>query len=163
VGDAGNVGEVTVFVEIPKGSRNKYEFDPEIGGIVLDRTLFTSMQYPADYGFIEGTLAEDGDPLDALVMITEPTFPGCRIHAHPIGVFHMWDDKGTDHKIICVASGDPMWSHVSEIEEIPGGLRNEMEHFFAVYKDLEGGGTRTGGFGTRDEAMKIVEEARENG
>src|SRR5262249_16952746 len=91
-----------VFVEIPSGSRNKYEYDEELGGIVLDGRLFTAMAYPADYGYVEGTLAEDGDPLDALVLVADPTFPGCRIRVRPIGVFHMSDEKGPDEKILCV-------------------------------------------------------------
>src|SRR5207302_2556290 len=94
--------EAVAFVEIPSGSRNKYEWDEELGGIVLDRRLFTSMTYPADYGYLEGTLAADGDPLDALVLVAEPTFPGCRIRVRPIGVFHMSDEKGPDEKVLCV-------------------------------------------------------------
>ena len=96
------MADVVVFVEVPSGSRNKYELDENLGAIVLDRRLFTSMAYPADYGFIEGTLGEDGDPLDALVLVGEPTFPGCRIRARVVGVFHMADEKGPDEKIICV-------------------------------------------------------------
>ena len=96
------VTETVVFIEIPAGSRNKYEYDEELGGVVLDRRLFTSMSYPADYGFVEGTLAEDGDPLDALVLVADPTFPGCRIRVRPVGVFHMADEKGPDDKLICV-------------------------------------------------------------
>ena len=99
-------GHAIVFVEIPAGSRNKYEFDEELGGIVLDRRLFTSMTYPADYGFVEGTLAEDGDPLDALVLVSDATFPGCRIRVRAIGVFHMSDEKGPDEKLLCVPIGD---------------------------------------------------------
>ena len=98
-----------VFVEIPSGSRNKYEWDDELEGIVLDRRLFTSMSYPADYGYIEGTLGEDGDPLDALVLVGEPTFPGCRIRVRAVGMFHMTDEKGPDEKIICVPLKDPAW------------------------------------------------------
>src|SRR2546427_9612340 len=103
---------VTVVVEIPKGSRNKYEVDPASGVIVLDRMLYTSVRYPADYGFIEGTLGGDGDTLDALVFVGEPTFPGCRIKARPVGVFHMYDEKGRDEKILSVPERDPMWSQV---------------------------------------------------
>src|SRR3954453_8966612 len=95
------------FVEIPGGSRNKYEFDQKLGGLVLDRRLFASMAYPADYGYLEGTLGEDGDPLDVLVLVAEPTFPGCRIRVRPIGVFHMQDEKGPDDKVLCVPVGDP--------------------------------------------------------
>lgn len=150
-----------VVVEIPKGSRNKYEMDKEGGYIVLDRMLFTSMQYPADYGYIDGTLAQDGDPLDALVLVGEPTFPGCRIHARPIGVFRMWDEKGPDEKILCVPLQDPQWSHIADIHDVPPNLRNEIEHFFQVYKDLEQHKeTGTEGYGNRAEAERIVEESR---
>ena len=103
---------VVVFVEVPSGSRNKYELDPELGAIVLDRRLFTSMAYPADYGFIEGTMGGDGDPLDALVLVGDPTFPGCRIRARVVGVFHMADEKGPDEKIICVPLKDPAWMRI---------------------------------------------------
>ena len=148
-----------VFVEIPSGSRNKYEFDPELGAIVLDRRLFTSMSYPADYGYIEGTLAEDGDPLDALVLVGEPTFPGCRIRVRPVGVFHMEDEKGVDDKVICVPLKDPAWMRATDIHDIPSELRNEIEHFFQVYKDLEHAQTITRGYGNRVEAMKVIEAA----
>src|SRR3954452_4737748 len=107
--------QVVVFVEIPAGSRNKYEFDDELGGIVLDRRLFTSMSYPADYGFIDGTLGEGGDPLDALVLVGDPTFPGCRIRARAVGVFHMTDEKGPDEKVICVPLKDPAWMRVADV------------------------------------------------
>jgi inorganic pyrophosphatase len=149
-----------VFVEIPSGSRNKYEWDEELGGIALDRRLFTSMSYPADYGFIEGTLAADGDPLDAMVLVGEPTFPGCRIRVRPVGVFHMADEKGDDEKVICVPWQDPLWSRISDIEDVPAQLRNEIEHFFQVYKDLEGKWTETRGYGNRDEATAVIESAR---
>jgi inorganic pyrophosphatase len=152
--------EVVVFVEIPAGSRNKYELDPELGGIVLDRRLFTSMSYPADYGFIEGTLGEDGDPLDALVLVGDPTFPGCRIRARPVGVFHMTDEKGSDEKIICASRHDPAWLRVHDIHDLQPEYRDEIEHFFQVYKDLERKKTATRGFGNRAEAMKVIEAAR---
>ncbi len=151
---------LSVVVEIPKGSRNKYELDPRTGHIVLDRMLFTSVQYPADYGFIEGTLGGDGDTLDALVFVGEPTFPGCRIRARPVGLFRMTDEKGPDEKILCVPLRDPMWSHVEDVWDIHENLRNEIEHFFQVYKDLEGKNVETGGFGDRAEATRIVAEAR---
>jgi inorganic pyrophosphatase len=150
-----------VFVEIPGGSRNKYELDKETGAIVLDRRLFTSMSYPADYGFIEGTLGEDGDPLDALVLVGDPTFPGCRIRARAVGVFHMTDEKGPDEKIICVPLNDPIWSRIHDIHDVDAPFREEIEHFFQVYKDLERKKTETRGFGNRDDAMRIVAEARE--
>ena len=149
-----------VFVEIPSGSRNKYEWDEELGGIALDRRLFTSMSYPADYGFLEGTLAEDGDPLDALVLVGEPTFPGCRIRVRVVGVFHMADEKGRDEKLLCVPLRDPSWSRMSDIDDVPAELRNEIEHFFQVYKDLEGKQTTTAGFGNRVEAEAVIDAAR---
>jgi inorganic pyrophosphatase len=151
---------VMVVVEIPKGSRNKYELDPETGHIVLDRMLFTSMQYPADYGFIEGTLAGDGDTLDALVFVGESTFPGCRIRARPIGLFRMRDEKGPDEKILCVPLKDPTWSHVVDVHDVNPNLLNEIEHFFAVYKDLEHKEVGTEGFGDRDEALAVIAAAR---
>ncbi|HZD78444.1 MAG TPA: inorganic diphosphatase [Actinomycetota bacterium] len=150
---------VTVVVEIPKGSRNKYEMDHETGAIVLDRMLFTSMQYPADYGFIEHTLALDGDPLDALVFVGEPTFPGCHILVRPIGLFRMHDEKGPDEKILCVPIKDPLWSLINELSDVNPNLLNEIEHFFAVYKDLEGHKVGTEGFGEREEALGVIEGA----
>jgi inorganic pyrophosphatase len=151
---------LTVVVEIPKGSRNKYELDPETGYIVLDRMIFTSMQYPADYGFIEGTLGGDGDTLDALVFVGEPTFPGCRIRARPVGLFRMRDEKGPDEKILCVPLRDPMWSHVADLGDLQENLLNEIEHFFQVYKDLEHKPVGTDGFGDRAEALEVIAEAR---
>jgi inorganic pyrophosphatase len=155
-----DAGTVTVVVEIPKGSRNKYEMDPRSGHIVLDRMLFTSTMYPADYGFIEGTLGGDGDTLDALVFVGEPTFPGCRIAARAVGLFRMTDEKGPDEKILCVPLRDPMWSHVRELDDLNPHLLNEIEHFFQVYKDLEDKKVDTGGFGGRDEALDVIAEAR---
>lgn len=148
------------YVEIPKGSRNKYEIDHETGQIVLDRMLFTSMQYPADYGFIEHTLGGDGDPLDALVFVGEPTFPGCRIRVRPVGLFRMTDEKGADEKILCVPLRDPMWSHVTDLDDLNENLLNEIEHFFMVYKDLEHKPVGTDGFGDRAEALEVIAAAR---
>jgi inorganic pyrophosphatase len=149
-----------VFVEIPAGSRNKYEWDDELGGLALDRRLFTSMSYPADYGFVEGTLAEDGDPLDALVLVGDPTFPGCRIRVRAVAVFHMADEKGSDEKVLCVPLKDPSWGEVSDLDDVPEQLRNEIEHFFQVYKDLEGKQTETRGYGNRSEAIAIIDACR---
>jgi inorganic pyrophosphatase len=154
---------VTVVVEIPGGSRNKYEMDHESGHVYLDRMLFTATRYPADYGFIEGTMGEDGDPLDALVFVGEPTFPGCRIVARPIGVFGMRDEKGQDDKILCVPLHDPAWSYVDNLEDLRTTLRNEIEHFFAVYKDLEAKKVETQGFGDRAAALSIIDRAMERG
>jgi inorganic pyrophosphatase len=156
------VNDAVVFVEIPSGSRNKYEYDPELGGIVLDRRLFTAMTYPADYGYVEGTLADDGDPLDALVLVSDPTFPGCRIRVRPIGVFHMSDEKGSDEKLLCVPLGDPSWARVRDIHDVTAELRDEIEHFFQRYKDLEPSKkTETRGWGNRDEAAEILAASRD--
>ena len=149
-----------VTIEIPKGHRNKYEVDHATGRMRLDRMLFTSTRYPADYGFIEGTMGEDGDPLDALVLVGEPTFPGCRIRVRVVGLFHMTDEKGPDEKVICVPLKDPAWMRVSDVHDIPPEFRDEIEHFFQVYKDLEEGKTETRGFGNRAEAELVIEAAR---
>jgi len=126
-----------VTVEIPKGQRNKYEVDHASGRIRLDRTLFTATQYPADYGFIEDTLGQDGDPLDALVLLSEPTFPGCLIACRAIGMFRMTDEKGPDDKVLCVHSTDPRWDHLNDIDDMQRFDRLEIQHFFEVYKELE--------------------------
>jgi inorganic pyrophosphatase len=152
---------VTVIVEIPTGSRNKYEMDHATGEIFLDRMLFTSVRYPTDYGFIEGTLGGDGDPLDALVFVGEATFPGCRIRARPVGLFRMTDEKGEDEKVLCVPLRDPTWSHVDDLDGLPRTLLDEIEHFFQVYKDLEGHTVSTDGFESRSEAVSVIQEARE--
>ena len=150
-----------VFVEIPSGSRNKYEYDDELGGIVLDRRLFTAMTYPADYGYVEGTLGEDGDPLDALVLVSDPTFPGCRIRVRPVGGFPTSDEKGPDEKILCVPLGDPAFERVRDIHDVAAELRDEIEHFFQRYKDLEPSKrTETRGWGNRAEADEILQSAR---
>lgn len=128
---------VKVIVEVPKGCRNKYEFDHETQRIKLDRVLFSAVHYPADYGFIEGTMAEDGDEVDVLVLISEPTFSGCLIEARPVGVLQMKDEKGIDNKILAVPEKDPMWNHISDIHEIPPHLLAEIENFFLTYKKLE--------------------------
>jgi len=128
-----------VLIEIPRGSRNKYEVDHASGRIRLDRTLFTATQYPADYGFVLDTLGEDGDPLDALVLVQEATFPGCLIRSRPIGMFRMTDEKGRDDKILCVPAGDPRQEHVRDIHHVPEFERLEIEHFFLIYKELEPG------------------------
>jgi inorganic pyrophosphatase len=129
--------EIDVVIEIPKGSRNKYEFDHDRHIIRLDRRLFTATVYPADYGFLPETLSEDTDPLDALVLLDEPTFPGCWITARPVGVFWMTDDAGPDAKILCVPAGDPRWEHVWDLDGLPAHLTDEIQHFFDVYKALE--------------------------
>ncbi|MGZ4465324.1 MAG: inorganic diphosphatase [Nocardioides sp.] len=131
--------EFDVLVEIPKGPRNKYEVDHESGRIRLDRTLFTSTQYPADYGYIENTLGLDGDPLDAMVILQEPTFPGCLIKCRAIGMFRMTDEAGGDDKVLCVPATDPRQEHLRDISHVSKFDRLEIQHFFEVYKDLEPG------------------------
>jgi inorganic pyrophosphatase len=131
--------EFDVTIEIPKGQRNKYEVDHVSGRIRLDRMLFTATRYPADYGFVEETLGEDGDPLDALVLVDEPTFPGCLIRCRTIGMFRMTDEKGGDDKVLCVVAGDPRQEHMRDIHHLPEFDRLEIQHFFETYKDLEPG------------------------
>ena len=131
--------EFDVTIEIPKGQRNKYEVDHETGRIRLDRMLFTSTRYPHDYGFIEGTLGEDGDPLDALVLLEEPTFPGCLIRCRAIGMFHMRDEKGGDDKVLCIPAGDVRKDHIQDLTDVSEFDLLEVQHFFEVYKDLEPG------------------------
>ena len=131
--------EFDVTIEIPQGQRNKYEVDHETGRIRLDRMLFTSTRYPSDYGFIEGTLADDGDPLDALVLLEEPTFPGCLIRCRAIGMFRMRDEHGLDDKVLCVASTDPRMSHLVDIQDVSEFELLEIQHFFKIYKELEPG------------------------
>ena len=131
--------DVEVVVEIPKGTRNKYEADHETGEIWLDRMLFTSTRYPEDYGYVPKTLAADGDPLDALVLLEEPTFPGCHVRARPVGVFLMSDESGDDAKLLCVTASDPRQSSVQDLEDLPPHELEEIAHFFAIYKSIEPG------------------------
>lgn len=129
---------VTVVVEIPAGCRNKYEIDKETGLVKLDRPLYSPVHYPGDYGFIPGTLAEDGDPLDALVVMREPTFPGCIIEARPVGVFRLRDKGEEDAKIICVANSDPLHAETRTLKDLRNHYLRAVEHFFTIYKQLEG-------------------------
>jgi len=130
---------IDVIVEIPKGSRNKYEMDHRSGQIRLDRRLFSATVYPTDYGFVPDTLAEDDDPLDALVLLEDPTFPGCLVTARPVGVLWMLDEKGRDAKIICVEPNEPRFRDVIDIDGLSEDLLAEIKHFFTIYKDLEPG------------------------
>jgi len=147
-----------VLIEIPKGSRNKYEYDFELKKIRYDRMIFSSMMYPADYGFIPETLALDGDPLDVLVLVTEPTFPGCVMEVKPIGVFHMADEKGPDEKVICVPISDPIWNKLNDLSDVNPHLLKEIEHFFKVYKDLEQKRVDVEGWGDVNEAKEIIQK-----
>lgn len=149
-----------VIIEIPKGSRNKYEYDEAHGCFRLDRVLYSSVHYPTDYGFIPNTLAEDGDHLDVLVMVEEPTFTGCHVLVRPVGVLAMIDEKGTDHKILAVPVRDPRFDHIVNLATVPPHLLREIENFFATYKILEGKETATLGWGEVDEALRVIAEAR---
>ena len=155
-----NITSFDVLIEIPKGSRNKYEYDFKLKKIRYDRMIFSSMMYPADYGFVPETLALDGDPLDVLVLVTEPTFPGCVMEVKPIGVFHMADEKGPDAKVFCVASHDPRYAAYQDIEDLPEHLLDEVGNFFEVYKLLEPNkDTTVKGWEGRDAATKEIQDA----
>lgn len=153
--------ELVCVVEIPKGGRNKYEYDPALDGIKFDRLLISAATYPTDYGYLRGTLGLDGDPLDALVCLYEPTFPGCLIPVKPVGLFKMRDEKGVDDKIICVPLHDPYWNSHEQLEDLPLPLRQEIEQFFSIYKEIEGGGVTIEGWCPVEEAIREIAEARE--
>jgi inorganic pyrophosphatase len=153
--------DVEVVVEIPQGSRNKYEMDHETGRIRLDRMLFTSTRYPLDYGFISGTLAEDGEPLDALVWLDEPTFPGCLVTVRPVAVFWMLDEQGPDAKVFTVSANDLRMSGIKDLEDVPAYLTAEIGHFFDIYKQLEPGkSSDVRGWQGRAAAEQVVKEAQ---
>lgn len=154
--------ELTCVVEIPKGSRNKYEYDPELGGVKLDRFVSASVVYPTDYGFVPETLAPDGDPLDVLVCVSEPTFPGCIILAKVIGELRMADEKGNDPHLVVIPVSDPGWNHLNEVEDMPAQLRAEIQHFFTVYKDLDPDRhSEVMGWGDRADGLATLEESRQ--
>lgn len=158
---ATNAMSIEVTIEIPKGSRNKYEVDHETGKVYLDRYLFTPMAYPADYGFIDHTLGEDGDPMDALVILPEPVFPGVIVKARTVGVFKMTDEAGGDDKLLCVLD-DPRFDHLQDIDDVSSFVRDEIEHFFVHYKDLEPGKEVQGaGWGDKAEAEQILQASIE--
>ncbi|WP_317167306.1 inorganic diphosphatase [Blattabacterium cuenoti] len=148
-----------VLIEIPKGCRNKYEFDKKKNLIRLDRVLYSPMSYPTDYGFIPKTLSKDGDPLDVLVFLTEPTFPGCLITVKPIGIFFMTDENEEDEKIICVPISDPNYNTIENINEISLHSKKEIEHFFLVYKDLENKKVKIGNWKNKNEAILVYQES----
>ncbi|MBY8886080.1 inorganic diphosphatase [Streptomyces sp. PTM05] len=151
-----------VVVEIPQGSRNKYEMDHETGRIRLDRLLFTSTKYPSDYGFVDGALGRDGDPLDALVLVGEPTFPGCVILCRAVAMFCMTDEHGPDDKVLCVPAHDPRYAEIRDIGDISRFDQLEITHFFEVYKDLEPGKSVEGShWEGRDSAYREIEASRE--
>jgi inorganic pyrophosphatase len=149
-------------VEIPKGSRNKYEYDPELGGIKLDRFVSASVVYPTDYGYVPDTVAPDGDPLDVLVCVSEPTFPGCIVPARAVGLFRMADEKGPDDHVVCVPFNDPGWNGMHDVEDLPGQLRAEIGHFFSVYKDLDPDRhSDVKGWADRAAALETIDKARQ--
>ena len=151
-----------VVVEIPQGSRNKYEVDHETGRVSLDRVLFTGFVYPTDYGFFENTLGLDGDPVDALILLDHPTFPGVGIKVRPVAVLNMTDDGGSDAKVICVQAKDPRWAHIQDLADIPEFTKQEIQHFFEHYKDPEPGKWVTiEGWQGAAEAEQIVVEGLE--
>lgn len=152
--------ELLVFVEIPKGSRNKYEFHEEVGHVILDRFLSSSTVYPTDYGYLIGHRGRDNDPLDAMVCVSEATFPGCVIPVKPIALFKMRDEAGEDDKIVCVPTHDPGWNIYETLDDIPEQLQREITHFFSVYKQLEGKAVEVDGWRTREEALEVIEDGR---
>jgi inorganic pyrophosphatase len=147
-------------IEIPKGSRNKYEWDHELQALKLDRFLFSSVMYPTDYGFIPDTLSQDGDPLDVMVCVSEPTFPGCLIEVKPIALFRMEDDQGVDAKVLTVPLSDPTWNKLEKLDDLPEQLRQEITHFFSVYKDLEQKSVKVDGWYSREQATEEIEDSR---
>lgn len=151
----------TAVVEIPMGSRNKYEYDPTLGAIRFDRFVSASVVYPADYGYIVETLAPDGDPLDALICVSEPTFPGCVVSARAVALLRMEDEEGADDHVVCVPGGDPGWNVMEDLDDLPGHLRAEIGHFFSVYKDLDvGRHSAVTGWGDRAAAVSAIDMAR---
>jgi len=153
---------IDAIIEIPRGSRNKYEVDHESGHIRLDRVLYTPFVYPVDYGYFDNTLGGDGDPLDALVLLEFPVFPGVIVEVRAVGVLPMEDDGGIDEKILCVPAKDKRWAHIQDINDVPQQTRDEIEHFFAHYKDLEPGKwVKLGQGADKATAEKLIEEALE--
>jgi inorganic pyrophosphatase len=154
---------IEVIVEIPSGSRSKYEYDHVRHRFVLDRILYSSVHYPCDYGFIDGSLADDGDPLDVLVVISEPTFPGCIVRARPVGVLDMQDEKGHDYKVLAVAHDDPRWDETGALGDLSPHRLREIENFFDIYKELEGRKTNVSGWLGIEDAWRIIDAAMEAG
>lgn len=150
---------VNAVVEVPQGSSNKIEYDEKLGAFALDRVLYSPMHYPGDYGFIPSTLAADGDPLDVLVLVTHPTFPGVVISVRPIGYLQMSDEKGEDQKVLAVPTVDPRFAEHQDVSDMPAHVRAEIEHFFAIYKELEGKTVTIGAWRDRTQALALIEEA----
>ena len=158
--DHGLDNELLAHIEIPKGSRNKYEYDEGIGEIILDRFLSSSTVYPTDYGYLIGHRGRDGDPLDVLVCVSEPTFPGCVIPVKPIASLDMRDEKGQDDKIIGVPLHDPGWNQLEDLEDLNEQFRLEVAHFFSVYKQLDHKPVEIRGWHSREQALEVIADAR---
>ncbi|HEX7051564.1 MAG TPA: inorganic diphosphatase [Longimicrobiales bacterium] len=148
--------ELNAIIEIPRGSRNKYELDKETGLFRFDRLLYSAVYYPGDYGFIPRTLADDDDPLDVLVLVTVPTFPGCFMEVRPVGAFEMRDEKGLDEKILAVPVRDPLYDEYHELDDVASHYLREVRHFFAIYKELEGVRTSILGWQDRESAYETI-------
>jgi inorganic pyrophosphatase len=149
------------LVEIPKGSRNKYQWDEELGGIKLARFLFSSVVYPTDYGFVPETTSPKGEALDAMIAVSEPTFPGCVIPVRAIAILRTEDERGQDDKLLCVPFHDPNWSDLKQLGDVPHGLVTEIEHFYSIYKQPEGRTVTVHGWEDADVAEQVLAEARE--
>ncbi len=152
---------VRIFVEIPKGSRNKYELNQKTGEIELDRRLFAAVAYPVEYGFVKDTIGPDGEELDAMVVATEPTFPGCVIPVYPIAVLRLKTHDGVESNVLGVPVADPTWSKLKGVGDLPGDLTKEIEHFFESYSALEGNDWKVDGWGTGKEAWKAIAQGRD--
>ena len=149
--------DIVCVIEIPKGSRNKYEWDEEHALMMLDRFLSSSVVFPTDYGFVRECLSEDGDPLDVLVAVSEPTFSGCGVRAKPVAVLFLEDQGEREPKVLCVPFEDPNWQHIEDLDDVPGQLREEIEHFFVAYKARESHDVRADGWSGADEAVEVIE------
>jgi inorganic pyrophosphatase len=159
--DVQNTNVVDAVIEIPSGSQNKYELDHKTGRIRLDRVLYSPFHYPADYGFVPDTLAEDGDPLDVIVLISQPTFPGCQLRARIIGLLEMRDEHGVDDKLFAVAADDPRYDGIARLADLPAHTLKEIVHFFSTYKELQGLPTSVGEWREQDHALTVLEECRQ--
>jgi inorganic pyrophosphatase len=156
-----NPDSLLCVVEIPQGGRNKYEWDPKLNAIKLDRFISASVVYPTEYGYVPETLAPDGDPLDVLVCVSAPTFPGCVVETKVIGLFKMADEKGPDDHVVCVPLNDPSWNTLEDVDDLPDQLRKEIGHFFDIYKDLDADRhSEVRGWGDRQAALETIEQAR---
>lgn len=152
---------VRAIIEIPKNSSNKYEYDGELNLFRLDRALYSPMHYPGDYGFIPGTLAEDGDPLDVLTLVDEPSFTGCIMEVRPVGVLYMVDEKENDQKLLAVPNCNPRFDSIHTMDQIFPHIRREIEHFFSIYKELQGANTKINGWGGPSETRKLIMKSRQ--